>query len=125
MSSQAYAFKSQQPNPENSGVADIDPAELWAQRELVTIIDVRQPDEYSGELGHVPGSHLVVLNTLPEMLPSWDPQNPIVFVCRSGARSGRAAAFAKDQGFLHVYNMKGGMLLWNELQLETARESQD
>ncbi len=43
----------------------------------------------------------------------------VVFICRSGGRSGNATAMAKDQGFANVYNMKGGMLLWNEMGLET------
>ncbi|MGE4130194.1 MAG: rhodanese-like domain-containing protein [Bdellovibrionales bacterium] len=49
----------------------------------------------------------------------------VVFVCRSGARSGRATAFAFEQGFKYVYNMKGGMIRWNELNLEVEGRSDD
>lgn len=115
-------FRTKQTNPENPGVEDIDPKELWEQKTNVEIVDVRRPDEFTGELGHVPGSQLMVLDTLPERLNELPKDKTVVFVCRSGARSGRATAFAKQNGFTDVYNMKGGMLLWNEMKLQVERE---
>lgn len=122
MASQPVQFRTKQSNPENPGVEDIDPKELWERRNDVKIVDVRRPDEYEGELGHIAGSELMVLDTLPQRLGELPTDRTIVFICRSGARSGRAAAFAKENGLTDVYNMKGGMLLWNELGLETERE---
>jgi hydroxyacylglutathione hydrolase len=110
-------FTSKTGNPENPGVQDIDPKELWAKRHEVKIVDVRRPDEFEGELGHIPGAELMVLDTLPGRLPELPTDKTIVFVCRSGGRSGRASAFAMGQGLKEVYNMRGGMLLWNELSL--------
>ncbi|MGE4134025.1 MAG: rhodanese-like domain-containing protein, partial [Bdellovibrionales bacterium] len=66
MASQIVQFQSCTPNPENPGVHDIDPKELWENRSQALIVDVRRPDEFTGELGHVPGSQLMVLDTLPE-----------------------------------------------------------
>ena len=37
---------------------------------------------------------------------------PIVTVCRSGARSARAAAMLGKAGFAEVANLSGGMLRW-------------
>ena len=111
-------FRSKTANPDLNTVEDIDPTELWEKREQVLIVDVRRPDEYTGELGHVPGAQLMVLDTLPERLPELPRDKTVVFVCRSGGRSGRATAFAKEEGFVEVYNMRGGMLLWNQLQLQ-------
>jgi rhodanese-related sulfurtransferase len=122
MPSQSVQFRTKQRNPENPGVEDIDPKELWDLKGNVEIVDVRRPDEFTGELGHIPGSQLMVLDTLPERLSELPKDKTVVFVCRSGNRSGRAAAFAKQNGFTDVFNMKGGMLLWNELKLETERE---
>jgi len=112
-------FNTAEENPHVAGVLDIAPTELWENKDNVRIIDVRQPEEYTGELGHVPGSELMVLGTLPEALPDQSKEQTIVFVCRSGGRSAQASAFAKAQGFESVYNMKGGMLFWNDLKLPT------
>lgn len=122
MASQKVQFRTKQSNLENPGVEDIDPKELWEQKTNVEIIDVRRPDEFTGELGHVPGAQLMVLDTLPERLSELPKDKTVVFVCRSGGRSGRATAFAKENGFTDVYNMKGGMLLWNDMKLQVERE---
>ena len=125
MPSQTVDFHSKQPNPEAPTVQDIDPQELWEKRQQVVIVDVRRPDEFTGELGHVPGSSLVVLDTLPQRIEELPKDKTVVFVCRSGNRSGKATAFAKTQGFVSVFNMKGGMLLWNELGLSVEGRSED
>lgn len=116
-------FESKVPNPDVEGVYDVSPEEVQAKKDELHLVDVRRPDEYHGELGHAPGSELIVLDVLPEHIDELPKDKTVVFICRSGARSGRAAAFAKEQGLTDVYNMKGGMLLWNELGLETEKSS--
>ena len=116
-------FRTKQRNPDNPGVEDIDPKELWDNKNHVKMIDVRRPDEFTGELGHIPGSELIVLDTLPQRLSEIPKDQSVVFICRSGARSGRAAAFAKQNGYTEVFNMKGGMILWNELKLEVEHDN--
>ena len=49
MASQTVEFKTQKANPERKGVTDIDPSEVWENRGLVQIIDVRRPDEFAGD----------------------------------------------------------------------------
>jgi hydroxyacylglutathione hydrolase len=56
----------------------------------------------------------MVLDSVPQRLSELPKDQTVVFVCRSGGRSGRATAYARDNGFTSVYNMKGGMLLWNQ-----------
>ena len=56
-------------------------------------IDVREPDEFSGPLGHLPGAELVPLGTLEAVARSWSRETPLLLICRSGARSGRAAGY--------------------------------
>lgn len=113
------AFESAQQNLNYTGVWDIDPRDLLKHKTHVKIVDVRQPDEFTGELGHIPGAQLLVLDTLTQKLGQLSKDEIVVFVCRSGGRSARAASYALGQGYKHVFNLKGGMLLWNELQLET------
>ncbi|MEQ1877838.1 MAG: rhodanese-like domain-containing protein [Bdellovibrionia bacterium] len=113
-------FESETENP--IGIFDVDPKEVFEKRGDVVIVDVRGADEFHGDLGHVPGSELITLDVLAEALPSMQKDKTYVFVCRSGARSSRAAAYAKSIGFDSVYNMAGGMLLWNEMGLEIGDE---
>lgn len=112
-------FKTAQANPDIPAVRDILPEELQTKLNDAVLIDVRQPDEFVGELGHVPGAKLVVLNSLPDTINELPKNETIVFICRSGGRSARATAFALQNGFGDVYNMKGGMLRWNELKFQT------
>ncbi len=114
-------FENKSENPHFEDIFDIHPREISEKQTGIKLIDVRQPDEFTGELGHIPGSQLVVLDTLPDQLENLPKDQTVVFVCRSGARSAKAAAFAKMNGFTEVYNMYGGMLLWNEMQLPTER----
>jgi len=101
---------------------EIGPDEAWAKRqEGVLVIDVRQVHEYDGDLGHVPGAQLHPLHEWPTVILEWDKTTPIVLVCRSGGRSGRAAEMLAANGFENVFNMVGGMLYWNERGLPIAR----
>lgn len=112
-------FESIEENLYYPGVLDIDPRELARKKDQVVLIDVRQPEEYQGDLGHIPGSKLIALDTLPDQLHEIPRDKAVVFVCRSGGRSARATAFAIENGLKNVYNLKGGMILWNEFHLQT------
>ncbi len=114
-------FSTKKRNPYFENVMDIEADELCKLAPQVQIIDVRQPDEYTGELGHIDQSELIVLDTLPEHLSRLSRTQPVVFVCRSGGRSARAADFAFQNGFPNIYNMEGGMIRWNELGLPVAK----
>jgi sulfur dioxygenase len=80
------------------------------------LLDVREPDEFTGELGHIPGSRLIPLKELSsraEELGEFKDRE-IIVICRAGVRSATAAAILTGLGFEHVSNLKGGMLDWNE-----------
>lgn len=95
---------------------------LKLKRDGFEIIDVREPDEYTGELGHISGSLLVTLGQqLEEFLKEVDKSKKFIFVCRSGARSGRATELALSRGLKDVLNMKGGMISWNEEGFEVEK----
>ncbi len=85
--------------------------------EGVRLIDVRSKDEYEGELGHIARTELVPLPELSDHLGDWDRQAPIITICRSGGRSGKAARTMEEAGFCHVASMAGGMLRWRDAGL--------
>lgn len=98
---------------------DVDPAEAarMAGREDVVLLDVREPAEW--EAGHAAGAVHQPLDALdPAML---DPDVEYVAVCRSGNRSGKAAAVMAAAG-LPVANMAGGMTAWAEAGLPIVRD---
>ena len=84
------------------------------------IVDVRQPAEFTGELSHIVGAELVPLATLDAGAAGWRLEDPVVVVCRSGGRSGRAALVLENLGFSRVASMAGGMLAWGEAGLPRA-----
>lgn len=89
----------------------------------IQLIDVRRPDEFNNELGHVPGARLVTLGPeLTEFLKNSDRDKEIVFLCRSGGRSGSATAESIQLGYKKTINMVGGMIRWNEKKFEVERK---
>ena len=93
---------------------DIAPAQLDTLGPSVRRIDVREPDEYTGPLGHLPGAELVPLGTLEAASASWPREQPLLLICRSGVRSVKAAHALARHGFRHIYNLAGGMLAVRE-----------
>lgn len=70
-------------------------------------IDVREIDEWNS--GHFELFTLTPLSELDGAALSRD--KPIIFICRSGNRSGEACNAVAQSG-LKVMNMEGGMLAW-------------
>jgi sulfur dioxygenase len=97
-------------------------ARLAATPPLV-VVDVREPEEFDGELGHIPGSLLIPLKELAGRAAELSPykERDVVVVCRAGVRSTTAAAILTGLGFEHVSNLKGGMLDWTEAGLGVER----
>ncbi|MDQ3031199.1 MAG: MBL fold metallo-hydrolase [Myxococcota bacterium] len=87
------------------------------------LIDVREPHELTGELGHIPGVELVPLATVERAARTWDREQPVIAVCRSGGRSGKAALQLHGLGIPRTASMRGGMIAWNERGLPVARGS--
>lgn len=115
-------FEDKTVNPFFDQVFDVTPEEVNSKQSSVCLIDVRQHEEFVGELGHIEGAKLIVLDELPGHIQKLDRNRTIVFVCRSGARSARAAAYVVSQGFDSVFNMAGGMIRWNELTYAISKE---
>ena len=83
-------------------------AELHAH-EAVQLVDVRQG--YEHEAGRIAGDRLIELGDLPVEAESLDRDRPIVFYCRTGARSAMATDAFRRAGF-DAHNMVGGLKQW-------------
>jgi rhodanese-related sulfurtransferase len=75
----------------------------------VQLVDVRQLEEH--QAGRIAGGRLIQLADLPAEVDSIDRTRPVVFYCRSGARSAMATAAFREAGF-DARNMAGGILEW-------------
>ena len=95
-----------------AGIWEVQPNWLEEHLRDVQVIDVREPDEFNGPLGHVPGAKLIPMGSLLEKQETLEKQRPIVLVCRSGARSAQATVMLGQAGFDKVANLSGGMLRW-------------
>jgi rhodanese-related sulfurtransferase len=103
-----------------AGYRETGPEQIMETLGSARIIDVREPFEFA--TGRVPSSELVPLDQFAAASASWNKDALYVLVCRSGARSGRAAGYLASQGFTRVINMAGGMMEYAGLglDLETA-----
>jgi len=104
------------------GVREVLPAQVQENLTRVEIVDVRTREEFNGELGHIEGAKLISLGQeLENFLEQADKGKEIVFVCRSGGRSGHATRISQDMGFTKTMNMKGGMIAWIEQRRPLSR----
>ncbi len=109
-------------------VRQLAPAEVYqriASAAPPLILDVRENDEYNGELGHIAGSVLVPLKELSARAQEFAGSRSaeVIAICRAGVRSTTAAAILTGLGFEHVYNMRGGMLDWVDAGLPVERSN--
>jgi glyoxylase-like metal-dependent hydrolase (beta-lactamase superfamily II)/rhodanese-related sulfurtransferase len=95
-----------------AGIWEVQPHWLEEHLRDVQIVDVREPDEFNGPLGHVPGAKLIPLGSLTDKTEELNKAKPMVIVCRSGARSAQATVLLGKAGFEKVANLSGGMLRW-------------
>ncbi len=83
-------------------------AELLHRGEI-QLVDVREPDEYAA--GRIAAGRHIELAQLTEQAHTIDRGRPVVFYCRSGARSAMAAEAFRGAGY-DAHNMTGGLLEW-------------
>lgn len=83
----------------------------------ILLVDVREPNELAAE--RIPGAVPFPLSTFDaSALP--DPGGKtLVFSCRSGQRSQKAAAAAQAAGYDLHRHMAGGLLAWKAAGYET------
>lgn len=103
-----------------SGVPEITPA--WVREHAETrelqLVDVREPDEFAG--GHIEGSTLVPLSEVHVRASAWNPNQPLITICRSGRRSAEAARVLETMGFTEVASMRGGIIDWQRAGYPTV-----
>jgi glyoxylase-like metal-dependent hydrolase (beta-lactamase superfamily II)/rhodanese-related sulfurtransferase len=100
-----------------AGIWEIQPH--WVQEHLheLRVIDVREPEEYDGPLGRIPGAESIPLGTLSSRAGEITGDLPLITVCRAGGRSAQATVILRKAGIERVANLAGGMLRWRAQHL--------
>jgi rhodanese-related sulfurtransferase len=78
--------------------------------EGVTLLDVREPDEWAA--GHAPEAVHIPMGDIQARLADLPADNEVYVVCRSGGRSARVTAFLNANGW-DAKNVDGGMQSWS------------
>lgn len=94
----------------------ISDALTFARANQAMIMDVREPHEFAGKLGHIEGATNVPLRHVLEASLDLSLDEPIVVVCRSGRRSRGVCEQLAKRGFRKLVNLQGGMLEYHAQQ---------
>lgn len=80
----------------------------------IAVLDVRSAKDYTGELGHIPGSFNIPLDGLPGRLTELEVHrdHPLAVICRTNRMSGKAVQLLHDAGFKQALLVEDGMLGW-------------
>ncbi len=91
-------------------------------RERGVLIDVSEPGEYAA--GHAAGARNIPLGQLEghKSLPT-NKQLPLLLVCPTGARAGRAAALLRKAGHEKAVAVAGGTAAWREASLPVEKQA--
>ena len=98
-------------------VAFVTPRDLkgLAHEQRPLIVDVREPDEFAGPLGHIEGAINIPLE---QVATEWRNQGRspphVVVVCRTDKRSAKAAEILRASGVENVKVLRGGMEAWKK-----------
>lgn len=86
-----------------------------------TLVDVREADEHARE--HIPGARPLPLSRLEESALNAAKGQPVLFHCRSGARTGSAAdRLANKVGDCDAYIVEGGLDAWKRAGLPVTQD---
>lgn len=85
------------------------------------VVDVRDSTEYAK--GHLPQAKSAPLADLSSRAAGLakDKAVPIIVVCQTGQRSGKAQAALKEAGFGEIYALEGGMTAWQQAGLPIVK----
>lgn len=80
----------------------------------IQLVDVRTSNEFLE--GHIKNSHNICVtdNDFEKQVASLDKEKPVYVYCKKGGRSARAAEILKEMGFKKIYDLEGGIVLWEE-----------
>jgi rhodanese-related sulfurtransferase len=97
-----------------ASVSTLQATQLINSRNAV-VIDVRAPEEFA--TGSLPGARNVPADKVGEKMRDVKKDKPLIVVCATGPRAGKAAAQLRASGHAEVYVLAGGIAAWREAGL--------
>ena len=96
-------------------------ATLLMNQQNALVLDVREAAEY--EKAHVLGARNIPLGELEARSAELEKHKakPVIVVCDTGNRSGRAAAALRKEGFEQVFTLGGGIGAWQQAGLPVEK----
>jgi len=94
-------------------------AEMMQGDEPPRLIDVRSAAEVLQ--GALPNAEHMIMHVVPLKMQELDKDKPVVFYCRTGARSAQVCYFLKQQGIDNAINLRGGIVDWVRNGYEAVR----
>jgi rhodanese-related sulfurtransferase len=87
-----------------------------------TVVDVRPAADFAK--GHIINAVNVPMNGFKNQTAALSKykDKPVIVTCRSGAQSQGACHVLRKAGFPDVYNLKGGVLAWQNANLPLTRK---
>ncbi len=103
------------------GIGPVEATQLINHQDAV-VLDIREDSEYRD--GYILNSVHIPLSQVKDAVQRLDKYKgrPIVVSCRSGSRSNSACATLTKHGFDEVYNLKGGILAWQNANLPLVKK---
>jgi len=106
-----------------SGVKEagtLEATQLINHREAV-VLDVREDKEFAA--GHLLNALHIPLGQLKTRISEIEKLKgrPVVVMCRSGVRSVTGCRVLRNNGFAEVYNLKGGIIAWEQAKMPVER----
>ena len=106
------------------GWRGVGPAEatLLINHQDAVVLDIREDHEFRD--GYILNSVHIPLSQVKDAIDRLEKykERPVVVSCRSGSRSNVACATLAKHGFGEVYNLKGGILAWQNANLPLVKK---
>lgn len=123
----SFASCGQKKNDKSAGqdsaavISLISASELDKANDQILLIDVRTPEEFAS--GHIENSINInyQADNFKDLIGELDPNQEVYVYCKVGGRSGRSAKVLEEMGFKKVYDLKGGIMAWENEGLKTVK----
>lgn len=96
---------------------ELTPAQAHAELGRYRVIDVREAYEFHGPLGFIERAELLPLSSVADNADMLAGSEPLLIVCRSGRRSGKACETLQGSGVGDATNLAEGMIGWHHAGL--------
>lgn len=108
--------------PEEPTVTPLKPREFREEMDRVVhvLVDVREPFEYRAS--RIPGAiNIPSQDGLRKFADTTYVSTHIFLYCTTDPRSSKAAGILGEMGFIHIYNLEGGIAAWRKAGLPVEK----